>query len=670
MIIEHAKNEPFELCIPMVDSTTPANFKSGISPADDAYYKDGAGAWTALAITDTFAEIDSTGLYEISLTASELNHDWVVIKVTGAGAANTFVTFRLLPKAVTIWHVAKTGSDSNAGHSFEKAKLTIGATVTAAAAGDTIIIWPGTYAENVDASSKSLTFKGIDRNSSKIVPATGTALKLNSNSVANGLNLEALEISALAIALDIYGKSNINIENCIVYGAFDGVHCGGTSNISIKNSSIKGKYDGININNAVNIIAVNSIFETDGTYGTTNPCRSIYGNGIMTMDSCLVRAVRSDITTGQELGGIYLAGGAGQICISNSIVNVNGSNMGGSSKAFGIRTNNASAIIKIMNCNIKAVADAQTVYDLENTAGEIVIGSSRYSTSSGTITRDIVDSVTGAVGSVTGNVGGNLSGSIGSLAVQAKADVQLECEEAIAAQAVAVETSAYAIQNKTDLLSATGGNINAQVNAHSTAAKAEIQTECEDAIIAKHLDHLITRANTAQGGGANTITLDVNASATNNLYNGQAILLVNGTGAGQARKIDSYNGTTKVATVDSNWVTQPVSGTEFVILDIYILTGTGATAQQVWEYATRALTDKIGFKLASDGLDSISTAEPTAKASTFREVIMQTWRRIVGKITFNKNTGIMTHYKSDGSTPVMTQTNTDDGTTQTQGEAS
>jgi hypothetical protein len=37
-----------------------------------------------------------------------------------------------------------------------------------------------------------------------------------------------------------------------------------------------------------------------------------------------------------------------------------------------------------------------------------------------------VASVTGAVGSVTGNVGGNVTGSVGSLAAQAKTDVNTE----------------------------------------------------------------------------------------------------------------------------------------------------------------------------------------------------------------------------------------------------
>jgi len=95
MVIRHKKNTLYYLAVPMVDSATPANFKTGLSPTDTAYYKDGAGAWTALGITDTFAEIGSTGVYEIDLTAAELNHDQVIIKLTSAGAADSLVIFEM-----------------------------------------------------------------------------------------------------------------------------------------------------------------------------------------------------------------------------------------------------------------------------------------------------------------------------------------------------------------------------------------------------------------------------------------------------------------------------------------------------------------------------------------------------------------------------------------------
>lgn len=74
------------------------------------------------------------------------------------------------------------------------------------------------------------------------------------------------------------------------------------------------------------------------------------------------------------------------------------------------------------------------------------------------------------------------------------------------------------------------------------------------------------RANTAQAGAAGTITLDASASATDDLYNGSLIWVYGGTGAGQARIITDYDGTTKVATIAPNWTTNPGADSTFRIL--------------------------------------------------------------------------------------------------------
>lgn len=62
---------------------------------------------------------------------------------------------------------------------------------------------------------------------------------------------------------------------------------------------------------------------------------------------------------------------------------------------------------------------------------------------------------------------------------------------------------------------------------------------------------------TAQAGGNNTITLASGASAVNDFYNGMKVRLDGGTGDGQIRTITDYVGSTKVATVDSNWSVNP-----------------------------------------------------------------------------------------------------------------
>ena len=94
MQIEHKKNTAYYLPFPAVDSSTPASFKTGLSPVDTAYYKDGAGSWTSLAIADTASEIGSTDVYESDLTAAELNHDQVIIKFAVSGMADTAFLFQ------------------------------------------------------------------------------------------------------------------------------------------------------------------------------------------------------------------------------------------------------------------------------------------------------------------------------------------------------------------------------------------------------------------------------------------------------------------------------------------------------------------------------------------------------------------------------------------------
>lgn len=63
----------------------------------------------------------------------------------------------------------------------------------------------------------------------------------------------------------------------------------------------------------------------------------------------------------------------------------------------------------------------------------------------------------------------------------------------------------------------------------------------------------------AQAGGNTSITLASIASSIDDFYNNHAVRIVSGTGVGQVRVIDDYNGITKVATVNSAWSTNPDS---------------------------------------------------------------------------------------------------------------
>lgn len=73
------------------------------------------------------------------------------------------------------------------------------------------------------------------------------------------------------------------------------------------------------------------------------------------------------------------------------------------------------------------------------------------------------------------------------------------------------------------------------------------------------------RSRLAQAGNATTITLDASAVATDNYYNGSVVAIIAGTGNAQARVITAYTGSSKVATVDTNWATNPSTDSVFAI---------------------------------------------------------------------------------------------------------
>lgn len=77
---------------------------------------------------------------------------------------------------------------------------------------------------------------------------------------------------------------------------------------------------------------------------------------------------------------------------------------------------------------------------------------------------------------------------------------------------------------------------------------------------------LVSHAGTAQAGAAGSITLASGASSTDDYYNNSAVAIVSGTGAGQTRKITDYTGSTRVATVDTNWVTNPDNTSVYQVL--------------------------------------------------------------------------------------------------------
>jgi hypothetical protein len=113
----------------------------------------------------------------------------------------------------------------------------------------------------------------------------------------------------------------------------------------------------------------------------------------------------------------------------------------------------------------------------------------------------------------------------------------------------------------------------------------------------------VVRANTAQAGAAGTVTLDASASAADDAYNGHWVEITGGTGSGQLRHISDYVGSSKVATVDSNWGTNPDATSTFnVILPDGGMTTTAPSA-------SGTVVRRVGYATA-DGALFLQIGEP------------------------------------------------------------
>lgn len=98
------------------------------------------------------------------------------------------------------------------------------------------------------------------------------------------------------------------------------------------------------------------------------------------------------------------------------------------------------------------------------------------------------------------------------------------------------------------------------------------------------------RSGTAQAGANGSITLDSSANATDDYYKNALIVIISGTGANQCRTISGYTGSSKVANITPNWVTNPSTDSVFAILPMGAIAGAtaptaGEVADAVWDEA-------------------------------------------------------------------------------------
>ena len=144
---------------------------------------------------------------------------------------------------------------------------------------------------------------------------------------------------------------------------------------------------------------------------------------------------------------------------------------------------------------------------------------------------------------------------------------------------------------------------------------------------------------TAVTGTTNTITLSSNCSAVNNAYVGVNISITAGKDAGDFKTITAYNGSTKVATVNSNWTTTPDSTSVFAlnfdIKDIESLVAANKTSYPATLYGQAAIS-------ASGKVNGISTGNAILNNPTVPEMLYTIGSPYVASLTGTSYTSIQT----------------------------
>jgi outer membrane protein assembly factor BamB len=206
---------------------------------------------------------------------------------------------------------------------------TIQSAIDAASAGDTVIIYPGTYSGdgnyNITFSGKAVNVRSIDPNDASTVESTvidcnmlGRAFSIDASVVVDGLTITngntGIYISAGA---PLIRNCNIRDNNTANNGG--GIYCSSSSaTVTIIDSNISG-------NSSANLGG--GIYCSSGVAVVINNCKivnnhAIRGGGLyvysLTADRLLIAGNIASGTTSANGGGIYVSGSI--LGLSNSII--------------------------------------------------------------------------------------------------------------------------------------------------------------------------------------------------------------------------------------------------------------------------------------------------------------------------------------------------------------
>lgn len=235
-------------------TATTATTATNVADADKGDVSISGGVWSVDANAVGLGT-DTTGDFVATIVAG------ANIATTGASSGEGIAhSISLnLTNHDNIVYVGKWGNDSNDGLTANDAKLTIAAANTAATAGDTILVFPGTYSEVEIELKDQVNLVGVDKDSTIITgsPTEGTSISdvhgvVEPNGSSYIANLTIIDTTNIAskqftngITLEA-ANSTVEVENVYLEGGYDGIiSASGVDNIDliVRKSTIQSDFD-------------------------------------------------------------------------------------------------------------------------------------------------------------------------------------------------------------------------------------------------------------------------------------------------------------------------------------------------------------------------------------------------------------------------------------------
>jgi hypothetical protein len=586
---------------------------------------------------------------------------------------------------IRTWHVAKTGNDSNGGHSFTDAKLTIGAAIAAASSGDTIIIWPGTYSGNITVS-KSLNFLGTSKYDCIISASSGVCVSVGS--AGSGSSFENLSVidtdtTQFSYAVTLSGSQHTRWTNCYINGAnsadaFDICSGGdvyvkncyivgaGTAasitvpnigwGVSIEDSTLIGGGCGISLGgddvSLKNLKIIVTATNDNSVYG-------IYNDGANLKASGLTINVSNSSTGGNTTLGVYSKGG--RTLLKDSVIYV--SDSGAAATLVAAINNEAYLVMNNINNNVTSTG-----------AGTTLTTGLRLALSSTTAAHNINNYVSGKGVDVAGikNTGGratlsNVTNSIAST----------EAIDGVTAGIYSANAAAYTtINTATNYLSSVGAGKTAY-GLYSTAGKCVFSGVSFDSAAINTLNSTCTAQST---GHEKTQFIDgitpLPANMSNDYYNRYVLLWTGCSNTGQSGKVLDWVTSNNEFFFTTGFTNDIAIGdtftlTQFTYQDIYtaaagcIVNLPGCNYDPAKVSGTGTVKDYLRPTTFGATLDVSATGEAGVDLSNINrggadEILEKAAKVILNKAVQNKETGAIKFYDDDGETVILTHT-PDDG---------